>query len=61
MRPAPTRAMPARSMLRPADREREIASDKDDAGRDAPAIDANLIVDRKQSEFQRGGDGYHDH
>jgi len=48
-------------MLRPADREREIASDKDDAGRDAPAIDANLIVDRKQSEFQRGGDGYHDH
>ncbi len=45
----------------PADREREIASDKDDAGRDAPAIHANSIAGRKQSGRQRGGDGYHDH
>jgi hypothetical protein len=41
--------------------EREIASDKDDAGRDAPAVGSNLIVDRKQRGCQRGGDGYHDH
>ena len=44
----------------PADREREIVSDKDDAGRDAPAFSANSIAGGKQSGRQRGGDGYHD-
>ena len=42
----------------PADREREIASDEDDAGRDAPSLPANSIAGRKQTGRQRGGDGY---
>ena len=44
----------------PAEREREIASGKDDAGRDAAPLKANSIAGRKQSGRQRGGDGYHD-
>ena len=44
-----------------ADRKREIASEKDDAGRDAPTFPADSIADRKQSGRQRGGDGNHDH
>ena len=36
------------------------ASDKDDAGGNAPALPANSIVGRKQSGRQRGSDGYHD-
>ena len=45
----------------PADREREIASDKDDAGGDATALPAHSIAGRKQNGRQRGGDGYRDH
>jgi len=44
-----------------ANREREIASDKDHAGRDTPALPANSITGRKQTWRQRGGHGYHDH
>ena len=42
----------------PTDREREISSDKDDAGRDASALPGNSM---KQSGRQRVGDGYHEH
>jgi hypothetical protein len=45
----------------PADREREIASDKDDAGRDAPPFPSHLVAGRKQAGRERGRDSYHDH
>jgi hypothetical protein len=45
----------------PAEREREIASGKDDAGRKAPTLPADSIAGRKQSRRQGGRDGYHDH
>ena len=45
----------------PTDRKREIASGKDDAGRDAPSLTAYSIAGRKQNGYQRSGDGYNDH
>ena len=53
--------MPARSIAQagnPADRERALTSDKDDAGRDVPALPANSM---NQSGGQRVGDGYREH
>ena len=45
----------------PADRERQIASDKDGHGRDAPDVPAPRIAGREQSGRQRGGDGQRHH